>query len=359
MYSQKNSQNAPLGHDSNRLPYYQIPLQDSFDHYRSYIKIELGISESTVRCYITWLNNFRKWLEAGGHQPLTLALFNQTVLTSYLHHHHGKGLRPRSIHSVFHPLRSFGDFLVLRLGLPENYAKMIQLPKKDAAIRLTLTDEEAMMLVVATSRIRNNKRSKLCTAVVSLLIHSGLRRSEILALQVQDVSFSDSSITVRSGKGSKSRRVFPHPDCLSAILDWINVRDSDVEALFVGGGGKGIGHQALSSILEEVKCIAGLRGQSRICIHAMRHNCATRLLRNGADIGQIKQFLGHSSIQTTEIYLHTGEEDIRGIAYKTGLGTPPRKPIQEPPVLSQAQGDAAYTSSRMRSSMHLRRTRRS
>jgi len=329
-----------------------LPLNDAFDQYRTFIRAERGLTTSTVESYMSWLHHFSKWLESNGHEKPSLSLFNQAVLTSFINYLHGKKLRPRSIRSVFFPLRSFGDFLVLRLGFSENYAKLVQLPKKDAAVRLTVSDQEVQLLLESATRIKNQKRSKMAVAIISVMAYSGLRRSEILGLNLQDVKFSDGSVLVRSGKGGKSRRVFPSQVCLTSIMDYISVRQSNIDALFIGGGGQRLGEQALSSVLEEVKCIAGLRGESRVCIHALRHNCATRLLRNGADIGQIKQFLGHSSIQTTEIYLHTGEEDIRGIADKTGF-------ILSKTELPKPRHPEAQTSHRpIRSSVQQRRSRR-
>lgn len=227
------------------------------------------------------------------------------------------------------------------------------MPKKDAAIRLTISDEEVEALLDACSKIRNLKRSALATAVFSVLAYSGLRRSEMMSLRVEDVNFVDGSILVRSGKGQKSRRVFPAAECLASIMTWLRYRGTPTtDFLFIGSSGKPVADKTVLTLLDEVKCIAGMRGQSRVCMHSIRHNCATRLLRNGADLGQIKQFLGHSSIQTTEIYLHTGEEDIRGIADKTGFRTPP---IEAP----QPQREMAASQQRsMRSSVQQKRLRR-
>lgn len=332
---------------------FDISLEDALKHYRDYIKVELGLAESTIHSYSSWMNHFRKWLASVGQPSPTLAIFNQAILTSYLHYLHGKKLRPRTIHAAFFPLRGMGELLIVRGLTHENIAKKVQLPKKDAAIRLTITDDEVKSLLDACGKIRNSKRSALASATISILAFAGLRRSEVLALCVGDVSFTDGSILVRSGKGSKSRRVFPSDQCLSMVMNWVAIRGgSGDDPLLVGGGGREMGEKSLLTLLDEVKCIAGMRGEGRVCMHAIRHNCATRLLRNGADLGQIQQFLGHSSIQTTEIYLHTGEEDIRGIADKTGFRTPP---IEAP----QPQRETAVPQQRsIRSSVQQKRQRR-
>jgi site-specific recombinase XerD len=91
------------------------------------------------------------------------------------------------------------------------------------------------------------------------------------------------------------------------------------EHLFVGHGRRRVGHNSLSTILEEIKAIAGMRGDPRIKPHSIRHAAATRLMRNGADIRSIQAWLGHSDLKTTAIYLHTDEHQVRKIANLAGL----------------------------------------
>src|SRR5207248_1788657 len=85
--------------------------------------------------------------------------------------------------------------------------------------------------------------------------------------------------------------------------------------LFVREGGRRVGDKTLSTSLEEIKAIAGLKGDPRIRPHSIRHAAATRLLRNGADIRSIQTWLGHSDLKTTAIYLHSDEQQIRAVAH--------------------------------------------
>jgi site-specific recombinase XerD len=289
--------------------------------YLDHIRIERGLSKETVYSYASWLTNFTKWAEENGYPAPTLAVFNVHVLTRFLHTLHARNLRPRSIRGVFYPLRGLGDYLVKMEYLTENPAKKITLPKKDAAIRQTVTDSEVSNLLDAATKIRNKKRSALAHAVLSIFIYGGLRRTETIRLHLNDVNTEDGSLLVRAGKGSKSRRVFPHQDCMNAIQEWLAFRPTDLphDLLFIAGQSRPMGEQALVTLLQEVKCIAGYREERRFCLHALRHNCATRLLRNGADLGQIQVFLGHNSLMTTQMYLHTGEENIRGIGHLTAI----------------------------------------
>lgn len=300
---------------------FTLPLAEASRLYLDHLKIERGLSKETVYSYASWLSNFTKWLETNGYPNPTIAVLNVPVLTRFLHSLHARNLRPRSIRGVFYPLRGIGEYLTTQGYLTENPAKKITLPKKDAAIRQTVTDMEVSNLLTATGNIRNKKRAALARAVLAIFIYGGLRRTETIGLHLSDVNMEEGSLLVRVGKGSKSRRVFPHTECMEAIGEWLALRPTHTphDFLFISGQTRPMGEKALVSLLDEVKCIAGYRAERRICLHALRHNCATRLLRNGADLGQIQVFLGHTSLLTTQAYLHTGEENIRGIGHLTAI----------------------------------------
>jgi len=190
------------------------------------------------------------------------------------------------------------------------------MPKKDAAKRLLVTDEEVNQLLQACERQKDPRIVALSRALVSVLVYTGLRREELLTLHVSDVQFDDKSILVRSGKGGKSRTVYPHPDCLTALREWIALRPKDCKHTFLWArdSSRRIYDEGCMSILETVKAIAGLADHVNIKPHSLRHNYATRLLKNGADLRSIQSALGHAQLTTTAIYLHLTEQQARGTA---------------------------------------------
>src|SRR5205823_4702239 len=100
--------------------------------------------------------------------------------------------------------------------------------------------------------------------------------------------------------------------------------------LFIGLGRRRIGEITFAEIIEEIKAIAGMKGDPRIKPHSIRHAAATRLMRNGADIRSIQAWLGHADLQTTALYLHTDEHQVRKIADLAGLQPPELAGSQEP-----------------------------
>lgn len=315
-------------------PHSKIPLTIAAQAYLDHIRVERGLAASTVYCYASWLHHFEKWLAEAGYPDPALDAFTTVVLTRYLHHLHSKNQRPRTIRGAFYPIRGLGLFLVDQGIFTDSPAAPIGMPKKDSAIRQLVSDFEVASLIESSGRIRNPQRAAMARAIMCVFAHAGLRRTEAIGLHVSDINFEDGSLLVRRGKGSKSRRVFPHSQCMDALREWAAMRpDCDHDRLFVGGNWRPMGEKALLTLLQEVKCIAGFRNDRRICLHSIRHNCATRLLRNGADIGQIQVFLGHTSVATTQVYLHTSEEDIRDLGSKSEIERQPPRQRSKPEAI--------------------------
>jgi site-specific recombinase XerD len=237
-----------------------------------------------------------------------------------------RGKRPRTVRSAFNPIRGLGEYLVQQGVLTENPSLKVTMPKKDAAIRRVVTDEEVTQLLEACERQRSDKQVALSRALLSVLVYGGLRRQELLDLHLSDVNLEEGSILVRSGKGSKSRKVFVYRECRDAVREWLNFRpaQTDHDYLWAYDRTRRISEDGLREVVETVKAIAGLRSHKDIVPHSLRHNCATRLMKNGADVRSIQAFLGHSSINTTQMYLHVSEEQLRGIADLGALSSPGR-----------------------------------
>lgn len=100
----------------------------------------------------------------------------------------------------------------------------ITLPKKDAAIRLTITNDEVVALVAAVENMHPPRKTTLARAMVYTLVFTGIRFQEWLDLKVGDILLADDCILIANGKGGKSRKVYPPKECIEAIASWIDVR---------------------------------------------------------------------------------------------------------------------------------------
>lgn len=314
-----------------------MQLSSAIIDYIAFIRHEKGLSKLTVLHYQSNLRALLRWVMVNGFgtEP-EVDVLTLPTLRRYLYQMSGRGLRPRSINTAFHGVRGLCLFLVENGALTENPTSKLTMPKKDAVERRTVTDEEITLLLDACERQPNSRQIALYRALLSVLVYAGLRRAEVCDLHVDDVNLKEGSILVRQGKGGKSRRVFVCADCIAAVRDWLAVREPDTkhEYLFALDRLRRVHNQGIATLINTLKSTAGLRDHTNILPHALRHACATRLLRNGADLRSIQSFLGHSSLTVTAIYLHTSEEQLRNIAElgalksKTDGPAPTEKPTK-------------------------------
>ena len=169
---------------------------------------------------------------------------------------------------------------------------------------------------------------------MSVLCYGCLRRSELCDLRESDVDLADKSLLIRSGKGRKSRRVFVCADAVTALREWLALREADCKAdwLFMYDRSRRLHYAGIASLIETLKATAGLRDNEAVKPHGLRHWGATNLLRNGANLRDVQAFLGHSDLTTTARYLHSSEEQLRGIAELTAL-RPQAKPKDDGKII--------------------------
>jgi site-specific recombinase XerD len=293
-----------------------------------------GYSRDTIKCYQCYLRRFQRWLaDELGHGPL-LADVTPRAVQEYVFSLSERGCRPRTIRSNVMPLRTLFNHLVETGVLAESPVHQVRLPKKDAAERPRVTEDELVAMVEACDRLSLLERAVMAKAIMLVLVTAAVRRCELLGLRLQDVRPDSGQLVISRGKGGKSRSVFLPEEAMAAVSDWLRLRPaSNHEFLFGVDRGRRLGDQGLNALLAEVRAAAGLRGHSNIMPHAMRHAAATRLLRRGADLRSIQNLLGHANISRTAMYLHTDEEQLRAVARLASLPRPADREGPETAVL--------------------------
>lgn len=152
-------------------------------------------------------------------------------------------------------------------------------------------------------------------ALIAVMLFAGLRVSEACALQARDVQFHDARIHVRHGKGDKEAYV-PLGGRLRGILQAHIPRGAaPTDPVFRGRGGRAIGRVQAWRIVQAAGDRAGL---GRLWPHALRHSCGTALLEAGQDLMEVRDYLRHSSISTTQIYLHVATDRLQAAADSLG-----------------------------------------
>jgi site-specific recombinase XerD len=146
-------------------------------------------------------------------------------------------------------------------------------------------------------------------AILELLYASGIRRAELISIDVSDVNFEDRTIRV-IGKGNKQRTVFFNQATTRALEAYLRVRPACKDgALFVSRQNRRLSYQQAGKIFAAYVKLSGLEG--KVTPHTMRHSVATHLHKSGVDLMTIKEFLGHESIQTTQIYAQMTLDHVR------------------------------------------------
>jgi site-specific recombinase XerD len=318
-----------------------VALCEAINQYRAYLIHERGTTKTTQRSYGSGLRRFHRFvIEQYGHEP-QISEITVGDIRDYFYRLSSGGRRPRTLWGVMYPVRGLFEMAVERGYREDNPARAIKLPKLDAAQRATCTEDELERLFIACGRVADPERRAMTQAVLAVLIFGGLRRQELLDLRVSDIDLSEGRILVRNGKGSKSRSVYVCDDGKAALAEWITLRavmGCRHDYLFVTDARRRMGDQGLDRMLDEVRAMADLADREYIKPHTIRHGCATRLLQNGADLRSIQQFLGHSDLKTTAIYLHTDEYQLRKVADLTRFQSRRENPGAAPAI--RREGDA-------------------
>ena len=208
---------------------------------------------------------------------------------------------PRSLKRKLSALRSFYKFLRFDGRRHDNPTADVPGPKLGTSLPKALTMTDARRLLSTEIAGLTEAQRARDRAIIECLYSSGLRRSELLALNVADVDFAERSLRVVRGKGGKERFVPVTHAAVDAMTKYLQVRArAKDDAFFLGRGGERLSGSGLYKIVRTYMIIAGLEG--RASPHTMRHTLATHLYENGADLMVIKEIMGHESLATTQIY---------------------------------------------------------
>ena len=216
-------------------------------------------------------------------------------------------------------IRIFFNYLACKANLIEtNPAQNLETPKHEKRMPkyLSLEDSKKLLNVAADDSNRNSKRDY---AITTLFLNCGMRLSELVGINIDDIDFSEEKMTV-IGKGNKERTIYLNKACIKAIKEYLNVRPKDgirldsknsKKALFLSERRERISNRTVQQIITNELRKAGL-DTKKYSVHKLRHTAATLMYQYGqVDIRALQELLGHESISTTEIYTHVANEQVR------------------------------------------------
>lgn len=216
-------------------------------------------------------------------------------------------------------IRVFFNYLCAKANLIEsNPAQNLETPKLDKRLPKYLSLEDSKKLLEVTQN-EDNRNAARDYAILTIFLNCGLRLSELVGININDIDFSENKMTV-IGKGNKERTIYLNKACIKSIKNYMDVRPKDGiktdklnsrKALFLSERRERISKRTVQHIVDKELMAAGL-DTKKYSTHKLRHTAATLMYQYGkVDIRALQEVLGHESISTTEIYTHVANEQAR------------------------------------------------
>ncbi len=282
-----------------------------------YLKAERNSSEHTVAAYQSDLSQFFGWL-ASRRTIAGLQEIDPLDIRAWMGQMQRDGYARRSIARKVVSVRSYFRYLCLQGIMSTNPAEAVLSPKLDKKLPRFLKETEVLSLLDAANK--NTPLGRRDAAILELLYATGIRVSELVGLNLEDLSYMGEYLLVH-GKGEKDRVVPVGEHALKAIRDYCdsarklllekNRDQKDTPALFLNRSGTRLTARSVRRMLDGVVKRAALG--RHVSPHMIRHSFATHLLNAGADLRSVQELLGHVEISTTQIYTHVSHEKMRQV----------------------------------------------
>jgi len=280
--------------------------------YRSYLKLERGLSSNTLDAYLHDVDLLFRFLEESD-KPDNFKTVKLQDLRRFILFINEMKLGSYSQARIISGIKSFFNYLVLENVILSNPAELLESPRLGRKLPEVLTPDEVTLIIDSVDLSKpEGERDK---AILEVLYGCGVRVSELTGLRLSDLHFKEGLIVV-TGKGDKQRLV----PIGSLAQKQVNIYRHQIrirlrpaknaeDILFLNRRGGRLSRQMVFLVVKRQVEKAGIR--KKVSPHTFRHSFATHLVQNGADLRAVQQLLGHVSITTTEIYTHLNQEDLR------------------------------------------------
>jgi integrase/recombinase XerC len=248
--------------------------------------------------------HIQKWQDIDAHQ-----------IRSYVAWRHRKGIGGKSLKRNLSAIRGFYRYLLQHGHASQNPAQGILAPKSTRKLPKVLDPDQTIGLVKIKNQDLLAVRDR---AMLELMYSSGLRLSELIGLNMDNLDLLDATVTVL-GKGSKTRKVPVGGKAIKALKKWFNIRSNLIKdketAVFVTQQGRRMTPRAFQLRLKEWGIKQGVPGN--IHPHMLRHAFASHLLESSGDLRAVQELLGHADISTTQIYTHLDYQHLAQVYDET------------------------------------------
>ncbi len=288
-------------------------MEKQIKKFLEFLETEKKVSQNTLQSYERDILQFNKYLD---NERLNYTKINQDDIKEYLKHLQNIGKKTSSISRSLASIRSFYQYETRTKKIKINPTESVQAPKVEKHAPSILSSQEVELLLEQPKDVDlKGTRDK---AMLEFAYATGMRVTEIISLNVEDVNFEASNVVCKT---NLKQRVIPIGSLsLKALKEYVDearpilVKDEDEKALFVNINGRRLTRQGFWKIVKYYKEQAHITKE--ITPHVLRHSFATHLLQNGADLKSIQTMLGHSDISSTQVYMQFQDDSIKNIYRK-------------------------------------------
>jgi len=281
----------------------------------NYLRYERNMSPETIRAYEKDLHQFLRFFHKGDGSLIGPGEITSLQVREFLAQLREKNYQKTTVVRKLATIRSFYKFLLKKGHIGANPLADIQTPKVDKRLPHFLAVEEVEKLLNAPNG--SSFQSIRDRAILEVLYSTGLRVSELTALNVADIDTTGEIIKAR-GKGRRERVMPIGRMALESVKKYIEVRstvprinESDPGALFLNRFGDRLSSRSIRKILDKYIRITGLN--EKTSPHTLRHSFATHLLNRGANLRMVQELLGHKHLSTTQIYTHVTTAGLKEV----------------------------------------------
>ncbi len=289
-------------------------MADHIADYRRYLAEEKQVRSNTLNSYIRDLNQFKTWLAGAGISDWKKV--KKETISEYLQYMDSSGKSPATVTRSAASIRSFYQFMAQSGRVKNDPAKAVSGRKVQRKYPEVLTDREVELFLEQPKCV--DEKGFRDHAMLELLYATGIRVSELIGLNVEDVNLTVGFIRCA---GNGKERVIPlYAAAVKALREYMTVirprilEDEAERALFVNMNGSRMTRQGFWKIIKHYQEKAEITKD--ITPHMLRHSFAVHLLENGADLRSIQEMLGHADISSTQIYTHVAQKQLKDVYQK-------------------------------------------
>jgi integrase/recombinase XerD len=287
-------------------------MKKSIENFLHFLEVEKGYSEHTISAYrndLTGLADF-----AGKESVSSWANFNRQTMLSYMLNLKERGYVATTVARKVAAARSFFSFLVAEGVIKTDPTENMSSPSVGKALPKPIPISQVRLLLEQPAK-HSTAEAKRDRAMLELLYASGMRISELVALNLGDVNTQGNYFVRCFGKGRKERIIPLYENIAKTVQEYIDkdrpqlAHGKKDTALFLNARGERLTRQGFWQKLKEYAKAAGLG--SKVSPHTLRHSFATHMLSGGADLRSVQELLGHANISTTQVYTHLTTDQVR------------------------------------------------